>query len=134
MKAEQYLIELGRGGFQFAKLYTNKRMTFEEWAEVLDLREKLVPSTVEVERKPWRCTGCDQLMYGVEWADDRQYPSPLNTPAGLFISKEQPHVCHVCWEMYHALEQSSSGYWQGLGASDRKNIAGLRPGDNYLTT
>ena len=109
-------------------------MTFDEWAEVLDIRARLLPETENGPRPPWRCSACNKLMYGIEWIAGKSYPTPEFCPAGLFISKDIPRVCHVCWEMYHALEQSSSGYWQGLGASDRKNIAGLRPGDNYLTT
>lgn len=109
-------------------------MTFEEWAEVLELRAKLVPSNAEGDRDPWRCSGCGQLMYGVEWVDGKQYPTPEYTPAGLFISKDVVRVCHVCWEMYHACEQSATGYWQGLSASDKKTIDRNSPGSNYLAT
>lgn len=115
--------------------YTNKRMTFEEWAGLLELRERLVPDNTEVDRLPWRCTGvCGQLMYGREWIDGKLYPSPENTPVGMFYSKEYPRVCHVCWQMLHTLEQSTTGYWQGLSAGDSKRPRGLRPGDNYLAT
>jgi hypothetical protein len=114
--------------------YYNKKMTFEEWADILDLRAKLVPATIEGDRKPWRCDGpCGQLMYGIEWVDGKSYPTPDTTPSGFCISKEYPHVCHVCWEMYHAIELSPSGYWQGLPDTKRK-IDGLRPGGNYLAT
>jgi hypothetical protein len=109
-------------------------MTFEEWYDLLSLREKLVPDTREVERTPWRCTGCGQLMYGVEWADGKRYPSPENTPAGLFISKQLPHVCHVCWEMYHVIELSPSGYWQGIIAGETKKKKQLGSGGDYLFT
>jgi len=109
-------------------------MTFEEWAEVLELRAKLVTSNPEGERDPWRCSACGQLMYGIEWVDGKAYPTPENTPAGLFISKDIPRVCHVCWEMYHACEKSPTGYWQGLAAGGQKKIKGLKPGDNYLAT
>ena len=113
----------------------NKRMTFAEWEVLLNLRAKLVPDTTEVDRRPWRCTGtCGQLMYGQEWIDGRLYPSPDNTPSGMFISKEIPHVCHVCWEMYHVLENSPTGYWQGLSAGDQKRTKRNGPGSNYLTT
>lgn len=109
-------------------------MTFDEWAEVLELRAKLVPSNAEGERDPWRCSACEQLMYGIEWIDDKPYPTPENTPSGLFISKDIVRVCHVCWEMYHACEKSPAGYWQGLAAGDEKRIKNLKPGDNYLAT
>lgn len=110
-------------------------MTFDEWAELLDLREKLVSSETAGDRRPWRCTGpCGQLMYGVEWINGKSYPSPVNTPSGMFISKDIPHVCHVCWEMYHAMENSPTGYWQGLSAGNNKRTKGLKPGDNYLAT
>lgn len=109
-------------------------MTFEEWAKVLELRAKLVPDITEVDRGPWRCSACEQLMYGIEWTDGKAYPTPENTPAGLFISKDIVRVCHVCWEMYHALEQSHSGYWHGLSTSDKKNVDKLSSGGNYLMT
>ena len=113
----------------------NKRMNFEEWADLLFLRERLVSNSTEVDRQPWRCTGaCGQLMYGQEWIDGKLYPSSENTPVGMFYSKEFSHICHVCWQMLHALEQSPTGYWQGLSAGDTKRSKGLRPGDNYLTT
>ncbi len=111
------------------------RMTFEEWADLLELRAKFAVATKEGDRVPWRCVGpCGQLMYGIEWIDDKSYPTPDNTPAGLFISKEIPHVCHVCWEMYHAVEKSPTGYWQGLSAGDKKIIDRNRGGGNYLAT
>jgi hypothetical protein len=110
-------------------------MTFEEWAEILELREKLVPATTAVDRIPWRCTGpCGQLMYGLEWIDGKLYPSPDNTPSGMFISKDIPHVCHVCWELYHALDNSPTGYWQGLSAGDQRKIDRLGSGGSYLST
>jgi hypothetical protein len=113
----------------------SKPMTFEEWADILELRAKLVPDTAEGDRNPWRCVGpCDQLMYGVEWVDGKLYPTPENTPSGLFISKDILRVCHVCWELYHAVERSPTGYWQGLSAGDKKKYDGLHPGGNYLTT
>lgn len=110
-------------------------MTFEEWAEVLDLRAKLVPDIAEGDREPWRCTGpCGQLMYGLEWIDDKLYPSPNNTPAGLFISKAIPRVCNVCWELYQAVDKSPTGYWQNLSVMDVKKNDRLGPGGNYLAT
>jgi len=115
--------------------FLNKKMTFEEWADLLDLREKLVPACTEVDRLPWRCTGaCGQLMYGQEWVDGKLYPSPENTPSGMFYSKEFPRVCHVCWQLVHVLEESPTGYWQGLSARDINRSKGLKPGDNYLAT
>lgn len=101
---------------------------------MLDLREKLVPGDTAVERHPWRCCGCQQLMYGVEWIGGRQYPTPENTPAGMFHSKQFPRVCHVCWEMLHALANSPTGYWEGIDASATKKRSQLGSGGNYLAT
>jgi hypothetical protein len=111
-------------------------MTFEEWADLLELREKLAGDQIaKPANKPWRCVGpCGQLMYGIEWINGKPYPSPAQTPAGLFISKDIPHVCHVCWEIHHSLENSPTGYWQSLSVNDKKKYDGLRPGDNYLAT
>ena len=109
-------------------------MTFEEWADLLDLRERLVPNTTEVDRLPWRCTGtCGQLMYGLERINGKLYPSPENTPVGMFYSKEYSRICHVCWQLLHTLDDSPTGYWQGLAAGDRKRVDRNSPGGNYLS-
>lgn len=110
------------------------KMSFEQWSDLLFMRAKLMPETTSGERAPWRCTGCGQLMYGLEWEDGKSFPSPYDTPAGLFISKEYPHVCHVCWEMYHAIELSPSGYWQRLDAANVKTKKQLGSGGDYLFT
>jgi hypothetical protein len=113
----------------------NKRMTFNEWSDLLMLREAGVSDATEVDRTPWRCTGpCGQLMYGVDRIDGKNYPSPENTPAGLFISRDIPHVCHVCWELWHVVEKSPANYWANLSISDNKRKRGLEPGGNYLFT
>lgn len=113
----------------------NKRMTFGEWETLLNLRAKLVSDNTEVDRRPWRCTGaCGQLMYGQEWIDGKLYPSSENTPAGMFISKDIPHVCHVCWEMYHVLENSPTSYWMGITEARQKKYKKLLPGSDYLST
>jgi len=106
-------------------------MTFEEWADNLDLRASFVPGYVEDTRNPWRCSGCQQLMYGTEWIDGCPYPSPLNTPAGMYIDDKHDRVCYVCWEMNHAID---SDYWKKLSVAANKFRDGLRPGGNYLAT
>jgi len=108
-------------------------MTFEEWSDLLYLREKLVPETREAAQGPWRCTGpCGQLMYGIDRVDSHNYPSPFGTPAGMFISKECPHVCHVCWEMFHVL--TDSPYWHNMSVLDKKKVDKLGSGGAYLST
>jgi len=111
-------------------------MTFEEWSDAVFARAETLPETDnKVAVKPWRCDGpCGQLMYGIDRVDGQNYPSPTNTPSGLCISEEYPHVCHACWEMYHAIELSPSGYWQGLDATDTKAKKRLGSGGSYLST
>jgi hypothetical protein len=111
-------------------------MTFQEWADkVFAQAETMQEVDNKVAVKPWRCDGpCGQLMYGIERVKGKNYPTPEHTPTGLFISKDYPHVCHVCWEMYHVVELSSSGYWQRLDATDTKRKKQLGSGGDYLFT
>jgi hypothetical protein len=108
-------------------------ITFQEWADKLDLIAGTLP---EIEKKlavsPWYCDGCGQLMYGILHIRGHNYPSPFGTPAGMFISKEYPHVCQLCWGMFHAVNDTPSGYWHALAASDTKKHKRLGRGGDYF--
>jgi hypothetical protein len=109
-------------------------MTFEEWADRLDLRagafEQFPPAGI---KDPWRCDGpCNQLMYGQARDNNWNYPSPEGVPTGYFLSEEYPRVCDICWTLYSVLKDRS--YWTTLLAERSKAYKKLTNGGNYLST
>ena len=83
--------------------------------------------------EPWRCIPCGQLIYNVEYVDGRPVPTE-GAPMPLYIGKEFPMVCKVCWDMYHVLELSDSGYWKKAQEEDVKKQKKLGRGGNYLNS
>ena len=78
----------------------------------------------------WRCSGpCGQLMYNTEIVDGKVYPTDT-APAGFFLSKEYPRVCHVCWDMFTVLDKSD--YWKEVQEKDKQKRNKLGRGGNYL--
>lgn len=110
-------------------------MTFDEWADRLDLRattfENFPPAPDA--REAWRCDGpCGQLMYGIAREKNWNYPAASDTPTGLSISKEFPHVCHVCWELYHNEQFDERPYWQIIAHKEKKKFEQLKREGDFL--
>lgn len=57
------------------------------------------PLTGEIE--PWRCTGCDTLMYNL---DEEGKPAP-GAPTPRWWSMEHPKLCSLCYEMEMAAKK-----------------------------
>ena len=108
-------------------------MTFEEWADILDLRAGKYTKYLPADKTAWYCDGpCGQLMYGQWHEKGWNYPYPSNMPIGSFISPEYSRVCDVCYALHDNIKNRS--YWVALQASDRKMIGKLGSGGSYLAT
>jgi hypothetical protein len=74
---------------------------------VVDDVFKLTPPNEK--KEPWRCCGCKRLMYNL---DANKYPAP-GAPYPVFLNKQYPEVCNVCYEMYMTVHRAGK-YWNEI--------------------
>ncbi len=117
-------------------------MTFDEWAELLNLRAETFgdfPPPKDA-RKAWRCDGpCGQLMYGISRVKSWNYPNE-NTPVGSYISKDLPRVCNVCHDLYYyyvghpdeKVQDRIQAYWDAVRATEKTTFSKLKNKGDYF--
>ena len=55
--------------------------------------------------EPWRCGGCNRLMYNL---DSEGKPAP-GAPLPNYLDEEHPEVCTLCYQLHSVF---TSEYWK----------------------